>query len=369
MRLLVYRIGLVGDTIVALPALWAVRRHFPEAHITMLGEHCPGTNQFPAAELLQNAGVVDEFLSYSPPRRSLNRMQKFVHAPSLLLKLRRKRFDTLIYLAPSSRDRQQVARDRQFFALAGIKKFLGTTGFAPLPESKLGQRQLRLSSEVDLLLERLAASNIPVPPPGAGCMDLGLSQAEESEIEHWLSSLPGDSDRSWFGVGAGSKMAAKRWPIESFGEVGRRLIEEFDLWPVVFGSAEERVLGERLLDLWGRGYNAAGTLSLRGAAVGLTRCQFYLGNDTGTMHLAAAVGVRCVAVFSARDFPGKWYPYGGRHIVLRAGIDCEGCMLETCVDRQNACLTAITPLQVWEACRRVAQVDAPAAKMLAARKE
>jgi ADP-heptose:LPS heptosyltransferase len=273
-----------------------------------------------------------------------------------MLMLRRRRFDTLAYLAPSSRNPGQLRRDRRFFAFAGIKRFIGMTGFVPVLGQAMGSALPTTASEADLLLARLAASGIPVPPPRCGSLELRLGEVEAHEVEGWLSTLSCDLGKAWFAVGPGSKMAAKRWPIENFREVGRRLIEEFDLWPVVFGSEEERPLGERLLQAFGRGYNAAGALSLRGAAAALARCRFYLGNDTGTMHLAAAVGIRCVAIFSARDLPGKWAPYGDGHIVLRVGIECEGCMLETCVDRKNACLTAITPNHVWEVCRQVAQV-------------
>ena len=58
-------------------------------------------------------------------------------------------------------------------------------------------------------------------------------------------------------------MPAKRWPLDRFIEVGQTLIERFDIWPIVFGGAEDSADGQRLLEAWGRGYNAAGQLSLR----------------------------------------------------------------------------------------------------------
>jgi ADP-heptose:LPS heptosyltransferase len=77
--------------------------------------------------------------------------------------------------------------------------------------------------------------------------------------------------------------------------------------------------------------------------------RLYLGNDTGTMHLAVAAGLRCVAVFSARDWPGKWDPYGSGHHVLRVDVSCAGCKLVTC-DRQMECLTGIEPSKAIVAC-------------------
>ncbi len=73
------------------------------------------------------------------------------------------------------------------------------------------------------------------------------------------------------------------------------------------------------------------------------------------MHLAVAAGIRCVAIFSARDWPGRWYPYGEGHRVFRADIDCEGCRLQTCTERGNACLRRIQADEVTAACEEILQ--------------
>jgi ADP-heptose:LPS heptosyltransferase len=145
-------------------------------------------------------------------------------------------------------------------------------------------------------------------------------------------------------------MAAKQWPSERFSQVGAQLIAEHDMWPIVFGGPSDWALGEVLVGDWGRGYNAAGALPLRPAAAALKRCRFYLGNDTGTMHLAAAVGVSCVAVFSAREIPGRWYPNGEGHHVFRSPIDCEGCGLLECIEKRTECLRRITSDAVLAGC-------------------
>ena len=153
-------------------------------------------------------------------------------------------------------------------------------------------------------------------------------------------------------------MPAKVWPTDRYEEVVRHLIDEHDIWPVVFGGPEDSGLGERLLGAWGRGYNAAGALGLREAALALKRCRFYLGNDSGPMHLAAAVRIPCVAIFSSREYPGAWYPYGEGHSVFRTEIDCDGCFLTQCLERQMQCMTSIGVAEVLAACRtRLAPVS------------
>ena len=114
-------------------------------------------------------------------------------------------------------------------------------------------------------------------------------------------------------------------------------------------------MSERLLRRWMRGHSAAGQLSLRAAAAALGRCRVFLGNDTGTMHLAAAAGVPCVAIFSAREWPGMWHPYGVPSRVLRSAVDCEGCGLTVCSEHQNRCLTLISAEMAVQACSELLQ--------------
>jgi ADP-heptose:LPS heptosyltransferase len=121
----------------------------------------------------------------------------------------------------------------------------------------------------------------------------------------------------------------------------------------VFGGEEDRVIGDWLLERWGRGYNAAGSLGLRASLSAIKRCKMFFGNDTGTMHMAAAVSVPCVAIFSSRERPGLWFPHGEGHRVFRSQIECEGCGLVECIERQNECLKRIAVTEVLEACGEI----------------
>ena len=352
-HILVYRIGQIGDTVVALPGFWVVRESYPDARLCLLCDRHPGRNYVLARELLDGAGLFDEFITYDVDRSATGRLKALWGMLCLLPRLRRERFDTLVYLVPSCRTRSQIARDRLFFRLAGIRRFIGMTGFPKLPEKQKGRPLPEVPREADLLLVRLAASGLPVPPEGQGHMDLGLGEAESEIVERCLRGPPRDGGRPWIAVGPGSKMPAKVWPEERYGRVVEALVDEFDVWPVVFGGAEDRELGDRLVSSWGRGYNAAGTLDVRAAAAAMNRCRLYLGNDTGTMHLAAAAGIRCVAVFSSREWAGMWYPYGTGHRVLRTEIDCDGCGLTECVERRKECILGVAVEEVLQACRDV----------------
>ena len=362
-RVLIFRSGQLGDMIVSVPALWAVRRHWPEAKLTLLCDVHPGRNYVLASDIFGGTGIFDDLEHYEVPAAGEARLSTALRRLRLLVQLRARRFDALVYLAPSIRLPAQLRRDVRFFRLAGLRRIYGADHFPPVPIKRPGQAFPVGEHEADLLLARLQADGISVPPRGQGSLDLRLGEAEAAAVARWQATLSPDGGRAWLGVGPGSKMPAKRWPLERFGKVVRQLILQHDIWPVVFGGREDRESGDRLLADWGRGYNAAGALSVRASAAALQRCALYLGNDTGTMHLAAAAGTPCVAVFSARDWPGAWYPYGVEQRVFRTTLDCEGCYLEACVEHKNECLNRISVEQVLAGCESVlhSQGAAPAA--------
>lgn len=348
-RILVHRIGHLGDTVIALPAFWAIREHFPQAHIALLSNAFEGSNRVLVKSVLPATGLFDQWLTYltGDDRTPVRGFFK------LLRQLRRERFDTLVYLAPRQRTPRQVGRDLLFFRAAGIRHFIGHRGFTPHPPRAEGQPLPMLEHEADHLLSRLDRSGIPVPPPHRRRVDLRLTPDEIGRARSWLSAMCGEAyEGRLVAICPGSKWPSKIWPEERFAEVGRRLLKEEGLFPVVFGGAEDRERGERLIASWGSGANAAGSLNVRDAAAALSFCHLYVGNDTGTMHMAAAVGTPCVVTLSAQDWPGRWYPYGEGHIVLRRTVVSEGCMLRVC-DRDLECLKLIETEEVLRACRTV----------------
>ncbi len=348
-RILLFRIGQLGDIIVALPSLWAIRSHLSDATVALLYDSHKNANYTKPLHVYPPAGLIDRYISYE----ANNKGASFFHFFKLFSKIRREGFETLVYLAPRFRHRGQVRRDLAFFRLAGIKNFIGHSGISPPPIVEPGKPLPLLNQEADYLLGRLALSGIPVPPPGQGCMDLGLTREEIEGARNWLDRQSGWSqERLLVGFGVGSKMPSKKWPSERFAIIGRYLIDQYNTFPIIFGGAEDKKLGDALVRQWRFGANAAGALNVRQAAATLKFCQLYIGNDTGTMHLAAAVGTKCIALFSARTYPGVWYPYGPQHIVLRRHVLCEGCMAYECKEHGNLCLNLISVEDVKDACHK-----------------
>jgi heptosyltransferase III len=348
---IIYRIGSLGDNLVALPSIWAVKDNFPDSKIYLLSNQPTKHNRVTGSSVFDGSNLFQGFLTYPSNLNFWQRMFQPILFLKLLIQLRFYRFDTLIYLAPSERRKNQIHRDRLFFSLAGIKKIIGMQGFEQIPPKVTGIPLSEVPREADSLLTRLKASGLKVPESGMGKMDLNLNEKEEVEFKFLLTGMPSDNGRKWIGIGPSSNMTAKIWPTESYIDVLKKLIEKRDIWPVIFGGGEDCKLGENIIKTLGCGYNMAGKLSVRLAALGLKRCLLYLGNDTGTMHLAAAVSTPCVALFSSRSYPGQWYPYGSGHKIFRTQIECEGCGLVDCIEKKMECLTTIKPDEVFKVCK------------------
>lgn len=347
-NILIFRYGQLGDTLAALPALWALREFYPHARLTLLGEQ-PGPGHVDPANILPRSGLIDDYWKFPTAKSG----RGLADIAKLALRIRRARFDRLAYLAPGLREQpNRLLRDRFFLqVLSGLRPCIGFREMEQLPPKTAGGPLPHVKSEAECLLGRLANDGI-VPPGGKPPRtDLSFEEGETRKAEAWWSARGLEKSRC-VALGTGAKWPSKAWPLPHFEEAGRRLIHELGLTPVIFGGPEDRPSGQSLCQAWGRGLVAAGELSVREAAAVMRGMAFYLGNDTGTMHLAAAAGLRCVGLFAAQDWPGRWHPIGAGHQALRVSIDCEGCLLEVC-PRSNECLRRITPAEALRACQSI----------------
>lgn len=325
----------------AIPALRVIREYFASAEIVLLHNAGGDQHSITPKEVLEKSGLFDRAIAYQPG--SLGIIRKFSA-------IRSERFNVVVYLTPSLRSRARMIRDRIFFRACGIRKAVGFRSVLDVTDRRVPLPTV--PNEADLLMERLRDLSTELPAPQTGDFALLVPESDVKTADE-LFTENGLNKNACFAVCPGSKMPAKRWPIERFVDLCRELAVNHKLKPVVFGGREDRDKGDQIIEACGSGLNLAGRCSIHESAAALRLCHFYVGNDTGVMHLAVSVGVKCVGIFSARDYPGKWYPYGTGHEVLRRQIDCEGCMLEECKVRSNECLKSIRTAEVFERCELV----------------
>lgn len=147
-----------------------------------------------------------------------------------------------------------------------------------------------------------------------------------------------------------SRWATKNWPPEKFSAVVRLLGAA---WPgarfLVFGGKDDAAVGAEIAAaLPGRAENLCGKTSIAETLALLTRCDLLIANDTGPVHMAAAVGTRCLVVFGATR-PEWTGPWGVGHRVVVAGLPCQPCVKRECARGDLACLAAVAPEAVRDA--------------------
>ena len=349
-KILVYRFGHLGDTLVSLPAFWAIRNSYPNAHLSLLtNSNANNPNYVLARSVLPEKNLFDGWLSYPTEVGKLQTIKVF---RNLFNKIRAEKFDAMFYLATRNRTVRQIKRDLLFFRAAGIANIIGADYLLRnLLDSKVPRPLPVIESEKEFLLNCLRHDKFPLTDFENFKPNLMLTNDEICGAENWLKEKCGHflAQNKLLAVAPSGKWESKIWFESSFIEVVNHLIERENVFPVVFGGAEDEEKGNRMIRQWHRGANAAGALNIRQAAAALSRCRIFLGNDTGTMHLAASVNVPCVAVFSAIDWAGRWLPFGRNHRIFRETVSCEGCLSSVCKFQQE-CLTAIKPNAVLEQC-------------------
>jgi lipopolysaccharide heptosyltransferase III len=331
--ILVFRVGQLGDTLVSIAAVHAIRAAHPGAWIVLLTDRQRHLRTVDAWDVLGPTGFLDDVL-YLPVPWTFGDLARARAA------IRALDGERMYYLTPMPRTAWQVWRDRFFFqTLCGIPTIVGLRSTPPYPARDRRHRLIRLESESTRLRASIAGGAISAVP-GPTDHRLPLTAAHRERAAARLAAFSGSR---MIAFATGSKMPAKMWPLERFAAAGSDLLaRDPDIRLLVLGGgAEERQQAETLTSAWGaRSVNLVG-LPIWDTAAVLERCSLYVGNDTGTMHLAASVGVPCVAIFSARDNPGRWEPAGAGHVVLRRDVPCAGCVLADCVEHQKICLTTI----------------------------
>lgn len=308
----------LGDAVMAQPAIADVRRAMPDAAIAVAAR--------PAiAPLFAMVPQVDETI-----------LVKGHHVP-------RTRFDAALLLPNSFHAALAAVR-------AGIPE---RWGYRTDWRGPLLTRAIRRTSglhQVESYRQLVGALGFPNGPiePGIAVSDrLRDAGADELRAAGWDGHTPLAALAP--GAAYGS---AKRWPPASFAALARGLAAD-GLRPVLVGSAADASIGHEILRALGQGglvLNLIGRNDVRGLAGVLVNCRALVSNDSGTMHLGAAVGLRVTVPFGPTD-ERETRPLGDRHAVLTHPVWCRPCMLREC-PLDHRCMRGISVEAVLEATRR-----------------
>jgi len=349
-RVLIYRLGSLGDTLVALPSLHLIERAFPRAERRLLTNFPVASKAAAAQTILDGSGLVDGYFSYTVGVRHLRKLWE------LRNEIRAWQPDVLVYLA-SARGVKIARRDAMFFRFCGIRRLVGVPFTQDMQKNRLIAATGLLEPEASRLARCIAElGDARLDDPASWDLRLTGSEHRAASI-----ALEPAGKRPVIAISVGTKVQSKDWGAENWHTL---LTAMAALYPgfalVLCGAREESAASEQAAAGWrsvpgsGPVINLCGFLTPRESAAVLERARFFVGHDSGPMHMAAAVQTPCIAIFAARNIPAVWFPYGNQHKVIYHAVDCAGCGLETCIVQKKKCITSITVDEVLGCIKAIA---------------
>ena len=336
-NILLIRLSSLGDIVLTSPAIRAVRQHFPQAHISMLvGKQ--------SADLLTENPHLDEVIPFDRKagNRNTGQMRRVIRL------LRERRFDLVI-------DFQRKFRTSLLGYLSGAGCRVGyhqpngVLCTVRVPDrSNRAVRAGRISSApaIDRYFTLLHAIGVEATDR---TLELFVADTDRA-FSHELMATNGiAATRPKIGLFPGAAWQLREWMPDRFAAIGDRAAQEFDAQVLLFGGPHEERLVEQVADLMTtEAISLAGTLGLRQLAALIERCDLFLTNDTGPMHIAAAMQTPTVALFGPGDHI-RFQPLDPIHTTIRHHVPCNPCKQFTNRCKNNICMKLITVDEVWEA--------------------
>lgn len=346
MKLLIRATNWVGDAIMALPALQAVRQRFPTAHIAILALPY-------VAQIYEGQGVADELIAHDRNGEHAG----FGGREKLAAMLRAKTFDTALLL--------QNAFDAAWIVWrAGIPERIGYRrdgrGLLLTKPIRVPRPGETPAHEKYYYLELLRRAGWLDSLPDVPEIRLRVKAEDGERAEEKLRGIGARPNALRIAVGAGASYgSAKCWPPERFAQALNQLQRERDVEVILFGTPAEAAVSTAIQrGLERPAVDLVGKTGIAELSALLSRCIAFLGNDSGAMHVAAAVGLPIVAVFGPTD-PHGTAPVTPRCTIVQEKTYCSPCLLRRC-PTDHRCMTAISPERVGTSLLQTLAEVAPA---------
>lgn len=328
----------LGDGICRIPAIWAVRRQYPKARLTILTTPVH-RGQAGLAELLGMSDWVDEIIVYYyEDVSSFRKMREYFRG------LKRKGFDYFVNLPYGEWPVKRLIKEMAWARWMGIGR---ADGFRRSYTRLFANAQSRVLSFDDEVVRCLRF--LPFPTSLTPEYPSLYTAKQEENIKRLLLTTVGDRPDRLLAISFAGKGRIKYWPKENFREIARRFTAVGGAVIVVGGTGERRE-GEEIVEGIAHCHNLCGMTSITESFPLLKQAGLVLTIDTGTAHQAALLDIPGVVLMSGKTFPGAWKPHSDRLIQLRRDMDCVAMCRKGCLyGEPSRCMELITVEEVWEA--------------------
>ena len=329
----------VGDLVMTTPAIEAVRMNFPDSTLTVLARPW-------VTPLLENHPAVDHVLPLKTGNGYFSHSVEIIRAAR---ELRKMKFDLAIIF--------QNAFEAALLAyLGGIRLRIGYNtdgrGFL-LSHSVIRGEEVLSLHQVEYYLSLLRAMGWEAESRDPR---LFVSEKDKETIHSLLSSKGIGQEHFLLGLSPGAVFGpAKRWPAERFAAIGDWAADRWGAKIVVMGTQGEMGICSAVSHSMKHDpVNLCGRTKLGEAMALIERCQFFVTNDSGLMHIAAALNVPMVAIFGSTD-PVATGPRSGKARIVQQPVDCAPCLKPEC-PTDYRCMLGIEPDHVWREMERLRQM-------------
>jgi ADP-heptose:LPS heptosyltransferase len=331
-NIIIYRLGSLGDTIVALPCFHKIAQSFPESTRILLTNVPVSTKAAPLEAILGGSGLVDRVIAYPVGTRSVLKVWRVSR------EIRAANATTLIYLMPA-RGRLAAIRDFIFFRLSGVRRIIGLPATADLQNNRVDSATGYLERECERLVRTMAALG-PIDLAAPGAWDLVLTEQEKLAGRQCVDQFGGIP---FLAINMGGKAAEKDWGAQRWTELLAALSKTHSGYGLlILGAAEDSARARAVSGNWpSRVVDACGRLAPRESAAALRFASIFIGHDSGPLHLAAVSDVPCVGLFGGFNRPKKWHPYAKAQRIIHR---MEGMSAIT-VDEVAKAVSALVPPQ------------------------
>jgi heptosyltransferase III len=349
----VFQIGSLGDSIVSVPVIRSIRDLLPDCSEYLLVSRFDTAVKVSPSQVFDMAWKSKHQIKYFGPNYFKKWRRGWGQALSwgfLLSQLRYYRPRYCVYLMPSERTERQVARDRRFFQAAGVREL---AGFRALSEEELAPSRNPgvHNTEAYLRFRRVWGESAAEKFPQYSVAPLlHPDQSARTTATEWLRAQRRLPSRPLVAVCPYSNVPSRSLLEETIHEVLRRLASEAGVEPLILGGAKDKIHADRAISSTGIGLNGCGVFSPEESAAVLQACKLVVCVESGPMHLAGALGVPSVVVYS-RITPQlhRWFPLGHNHTILYRDVPCAGCAYDVCPVAGHPCVDGITATEILSA--------------------
>lgn len=335
-RILVVRTDRIGDVMLSTPVAMALRSAYPKSFIAMMVAP-------EAKDIIEGNPYLDEAIIFDKKgaHKGFFRTFKFIR------EIKNRNFDLAVILHTTNRINLIT-----FFA--GIKKRIGydrRLGFL-LTDRLKDIKYLGEKHELEYNLDVIRALGIAPKNPKPF---IPIRQAAEKYIEDILNKNNITRNDRIVILNPSASCISKRWPQERFSELAGELIRQFSVKIIIVSSQDQKNIADAVTNnIKDKALNLAGLTSIAQLAGLLKRAKLFISNDSGPVHIAAALDIPVISIFGRRQ-PGlghkRWGPLGLKAKFLHKDVGCVECLAHNCI-KEFTCLKAITVDDVIKAARQ-----------------